>query len=575
MRAHVRTPTQEAMELPTSDVPRTGAEINEGNSNTGQRIDIVTNQESALDQATREVAEMQAQWSNRRDLWCSYTDSRQPGGVDITETDNADNQVTSTLLIAQHEWRKVLDGTNGAVSRQPSLPVAEAIYNKSWGDECHEKPRNVFRLFAQNVNGLTLDRRGGQFDSLSQVQKETQSDVFLGQEHNLDSTQFQVKSILHAMCKQHWELYRLNIATTPISFKSMYKPGGTFMLAAGNATGRILSETEDKWGRWVSQTFQGAAWRTITIVSAYQVVTDVARGGSTTASTQQYSLLVNDQDSTKAPRAAFRRDLKNFLQQCRTQGEKLILVGDFNEAIGEEVDGVISLVQSLDLVDMMGARHNYALPTTYTRGRRCLDYGFAMPNVCTALDACGYESFGLRFPSDHRAYFFDFDTRKLFGSHIQTLSKFAPRQLQSTNAKQVTAYLRKMNVIMESCDAYARGDQLSNPGRRDAFAERLDSDVLNGSLVSESALPVFQVPEWSKALADARVQASVLSKLLSCLRTTRPFPQAIVDQFQQLGQDWTLPQSKTSCQDLLTSTRKNVQTLVKDSFSQRNIEFRN
>ena len=348
------------MELPTtSAVPRTGAEIHEENSNTRRRIDIVTNQASALDQATREVAEKQAQWSNRRDLECSYTVSRQPGGVDITETDNADNQVMSTLLIAQHEWREVVDGTNGAVSRQPSLPVAEAIYNKSWGDECHEKPRNVFRLFAQTVTGLNLDRRGGQFDSLCQIQKETQSDVFLGQEHNLDSTQFQVKSILHATCKQHWERYRLNIATTPISlFKSMYKPGGTFMLAAGSATGRILSETKEKWGRWVSQTFQGAAGRTITIaVSAYQVVTDVARGGSTTASTQQYSLLVNDQDSTKAPRAAFtRRDLKNFLQQRRTQGEELILVGDFNEAIGEEVDGVISPVQSLDLVDMMGAR---------------------------------------------------------------------------------------------------------------------------------------------------------------------------------------------------------------------------
>ena len=181
------------------------------------------------------------------------------------------------------------------------------------------------------------------------------------------------------------------------------------MVTAGNATGRILSQTHDKWGRWVSQTFQGAQGRVITMVSAYQVVTDIARGGTTTATTQQYSLLVHEQDSMKAPRAAFRRDFKSYLQACRNRGEELIVVGDFNEAVGEELDGMISVVQDLGLIDMMGARHGYALPTTYARGRRCLDYGFATPSICEALEACGYESFGHRFSSDHRAYFFDFE----------------------------------------------------------------------------------------------------------------------------------------------------------------------
>jgi hypothetical protein len=183
----------------------------------------------------------------------------------------------------------------------------------------------------------------------------------------------------------------------------MYKPGGTFMLTVGNATGRILSQSHDKWGRWVNQTFQGAKGRTITMVSAYQVVTDTTKGGTTTVATQQYSLLSNDQDSTTAPRTVFRRDLKLFLQKCRNRGEELILVGDFNEAVGEDVEGVIIIVQGLGLIDMMGARHQFPLPTTYTGGRRCLDYGFATPTICTALEACGFESFGHRFSSDHRA----------------------------------------------------------------------------------------------------------------------------------------------------------------------------
>ena len=436
-------------------------------------------QEMDLDRAVREIAELQEQWRNSRDLGGIVP--VQQGRPNANLRKGEDNQLLSTLLIAQHEWRKVLDGAQGAEARRPMMALTDAVSNNFWGDESIEKAGNIFRLYAQNVNGLPLDRRGGQFDTLCQVQKEAQADVFLGQEHNLDSTQYRVKSILHDTCRQHWERYRLNIATTPISFNSMYKPGGTIMLTAGNATGRIISQTQDKWGRWVSQTFQGMEGRTITVISAYQVVTDVARGGTTTATTQQYSLLVHEQDATKAPRAAFRRDLKAFLHQCRARGDELILVGDLNEVPGEDAEGIISVLQGLDLIDMMSARHNYALPVTYSRGRKCLDYGFATANVCAALASCGYESFGHRFPSDHRAYFFDFDIRLLFGTLIQPLSKFEPRLLHSTNAKQVTCYLRKMDAIMQACNAYSRGDRLIHQGRRDAFAERLDLDVLMGA----------------------------------------------------------------------------------------------
>ena len=75
--------------------------------------------------------------------------------------------------------------------------------NEPWGDLLQEKPPGQLRIYAMNVNGLSLDRRGGQFDTACAVQKEVQADVLCGQEHNLDSYKTQVRSILYATCCQH------------------------------------------------------------------------------------------------------------------------------------------------------------------------------------------------------------------------------------------------------------------------------------------------------------------------------------------------------------------------------------
>lgn len=42
----------------------------------------------------------------------------------------------------------------------------------------------------------------------------------------------------------------------------------------GEVTSRLCERFQDKWGRWTSQTYQGKRGRQITVISAYQVVTD-------------------------------------------------------------------------------------------------------------------------------------------------------------------------------------------------------------------------------------------------------------------------------------------------------------
>ena len=285
-----------------------------------------------------------------------------------------------------------------------------------------EKPDTVTRIYGLNVNGLTLDRRGGQLDVLCKVLKEVQADVLCGQEHNLDSNQTPVRSIIfHTICN-HWQQPKATFGTTPITFNNMYKPGGTFMVTAGDLSGRLLQTDHNKWGRWVSHTYQGRGSNKLTILSAYQVVAKDITPGSTSTAAQQHSLLLQQQDYVLNPRTAFRRNLTLAIQAAQALNHEILLLGNFNEAFGSDPDGMTKLAVTCDLLDLMSLRHSTTAPATYAGGSKRLDYALGTHHISTALRKSGNEAFNNRFHSDHRAYYLDFDTKVLFGTETQTLA---------------------------------------------------------------------------------------------------------------------------------------------------------
>ena len=197
-------------------------------------------------------------------------------------------------------------------SRQVQMSTANSRTNEPWGDVLlEEKPNNCTRFYGMNLNGLTIDRKGGQFDLLCRMIKEVQADVFCGQEHNLDTTQSGIRKIMYDTAAQHWNRKRLIMGTTPISFVNSYKPGGTMAITVGSLSGRVIGQVQDKWGRWVIQELQGRTQRRLVIFSVYQpVVSTPSDAAKTTVAAQHRSLLLRDEDTIAEPRRAFRRDLK-------------------------------------------------------------------------------------------------------------------------------------------------------------------------------------------------------------------------------------------------------------------------
>jgi exonuclease III len=500
--------------------------------------------------------------------------NREPERTEQSESQN----LIQRLQNAQIEWmqlftrQRVSENVHSHGTRPVVLTSHNQRTNEEWGDSLECKTATHTRLYSLNINGLTLDKRGGQFDELCKVAKEVQAEILCCQEHNLDTMQTSVKTTIFETLRQHWSRSRITMGTTPIPFATAFKPGGTMLIATNSITGRIISQTIDKWGRWVSHTYRGKEQVKITIISVYQVVTDRLQIGISTAAAQQRSLLIQSNDPLNAPRKAFKRDLKRFATDCITAGQEIMIVGDFNEVLGSEIDGMSKIAAELNLIDVIRFRHQEASPATYSRGKSRLDYGLATQHIVDSLTGCGYEPFNARFSTDHRAYYFDFNTDQLFGSATQTLANPKVRMLKSNNAEQVTNYLKETYDRMLARNVFNRAEQLSMPGNRHAFAERLDKDVVKASLDAEKAVKPYGEPAWSVALDKARRKGTILKKCLSLMRTGLDCGTIIDRKIISRSIDMVIPTIRPECSSQLRLATAEVNQIAQQSYQRRDTE---
>ena len=143
------------------------------------------------------------------------------------QADAESSELQKQLKRAQDQWKKLFRPPSGSAHNTPEIKAPRKLARKltrenqrtnaSWGDGLQPKDPLCTRVYVQNVNGISLDRRGGQFNDICMVIKEVQADIFGGQEHNLDTTQMQVRSTLYETAHQHWDRNRMCFGTTPIT----------------------------------------------------------------------------------------------------------------------------------------------------------------------------------------------------------------------------------------------------------------------------------------------------------------------------------------------------------------------
>ena len=389
------------------------------------------------------------------------------------------------------------------------------------------KPAGVFRVYSQNINGLRLDKNGGDLCAITDFLNTYQCDAVGFSEVNLDVSKYQVRRILSDTLNRAFDCNRMSTSTSEVPFEGFYKPGGTLTAVFNHHTSRYQSQFSDPLGRWCSLSLTGKHGRTICFITVYQVV-DHDTAGPYTVYQQQLSLL-KLADRLDKPRRAFIVDLSKYVDSLATPDTEIILMGDLNEVVGFDGSGFSKITSDHDLVDIMAHFHPIADEVaTYARGTKRLDYIFCTPNLLPAILHSGVEPFNEHIPSDHRSLFVDWDEKALFGSKTAPMAAKNARRLQSANLQAKGNYILSFHKYCEKHNVFKRVTDLEdNPHPSWRRAEALDRDITRAMLHAEKTCRHLGTDPWSPTLQKARQKVEILKLSISSIRNNRDYSKQI------------------------------------------------
>jgi hypothetical protein len=135
-------------------------------------------------------------------------------------------------------------------------------------------------------------------------------------------------------------------------------------------------------------------------------------------------------------------DLGDCIQRWRSDGDQIVLMGDFNEPINNPP--IQEWVQSMQLSNAISTLHDIQNEPTYHHGTQSIDAIFISHTIKATQG--GYLPFGA-FPSDHRCLWIDITMENAFGYQPPKLTKFLARRLKSDNPAVRNKWIKIVSII--------------------------------------------------------------------------------------------------------------------------------
>ena len=369
-------------------------------------------------------------------------------------------------------------------------------------------------------------------------------DIALACEHKIDTTHTSNLSTMHQQATQilGQGSFKLQVASTPTTGRKFdSKLGGTMAMAIGNSKGRIISTHADEAGRWVSMTLKRTQLPPVTVITTYQVV-DVdptTVGDSTYANHLAAYYTSKHRDHPHRLRKHHSDDLLGYVQNLQATGHSIILTGNLNESLGDDLAGLSRLVNECHLIDVVADRHGQLQFTTYQRGQKVLDYILVSQDLLGSIRRCGYEPFKANIFSDHRGVFVDFSTGHLFGRKIHPLAPTPQRDINSKKPHQIASYWSAKYKYLHERDWYDSVKDIKTAIDSnepcDELAESLYTTLCNACESAGSQLRCHPQAPYSDEIKRLRTIVRLYKLITSQLHTGYDLGDSIASTQKKLG----------------------------------------
>ena len=455
--------------------------------------------------------------------------------------------------------------------------IQPTLHHRPIGHSIRTKESNHFRVILQNPNGFSFENQLFEYQLCLENMKSISADILLFPETNLAWNRYDIQQLAHQYRQNTFQFSRQISSNSKHTYETPYQPGGTCSIITNKLVGRFHSSTTDpELGRWSVITLNIRHNRKLSIICCYQVCDqNINTIGPKTAFNQQWSILKRQGKLCPNPRKQFVSDLDHLLTKLRTSGHSIILAGDFNTSIGDNPHGIDRILNKHSLIDTIRHLHGDYTCSTYSRGRKCIDYIFASTDLLPALQRSGITPLEAITASDHCAVFIDIDIRACLDSDLSCLLRPPQRSLHSTHQRNRDIYVQHLHKafqrhkIFDRIQTLSQLDYLHHQNTAESLAEAIDRDVTRLMIAAERRLHRPSPTPFSSNLAQACIKVSILKTKRLSLKHSTNKDNTIDRLLAKLQKPFTIPSTLTAVEEHLKTARKEVRDIRRNAIALR------
>jgi hypothetical protein len=257
----------------------------------------------------------------------------------------------------------------------------------------------------------------------------------------------------------------------------------------------------------------------------------------------------------------FKIDLKTLLEGFLNQHHDILLMGDFNEDLETNIDGVRSA--TMGLIDLMQVKIGHKNFSTHIDGQTRIDFALAMPRVVEACIHAGSKPFRHRFETDHRGFFLDLDNAVLFGNQTAILQSPSQRGLTSKSFKHCKTYIASRWKYLNHHKWFERlWAAIQREEVPSTTLETLDRDWTASALAAEKKCQSYPAGPYSQEIAKLQRKKTVFSHLINSKRKGISLEHAIRRLSSAITGLW--PMSLEDCQREYRMLVKKIKELERE-----------